>query len=120
MNKRDELPDDLKIRQGYRLPHYTAKNSQYHCTFRTFGSVPIDILKAYKAEQVLQMRKAEIQNIVDPNIRTYAQRMVEKYLDKCFGECPLKTIPGAAETVAKTIRHFEHERISTSRMVRYA
>jgi REP element-mobilizing transposase RayT len=95
-----------------RLPHWQQESAVYFVTFRLADSVPSRLLHQWQDEREAWLRVNSEPWSVEIE-REYHQRFsdaIERRLDEGHGACLLRR-PDCAEIVAKTLRHFEGERV---------
>jgi REP element-mobilizing transposase RayT len=95
-----------------RLPHWQQEGAVYFVTFRLADSVPLTLRTQWESE-----REAWLKVHSEPwsmeTEREYHERFsgaIERWLDAGHGACLLRR-NDCAEIVAKTLRHFEGERV---------
>jgi Rad3-related DNA helicase/REP element-mobilizing transposase RayT len=106
--------EELRIRQGAFLPHWTKDRAIYAVNFRLADSLPAQVLNEWRAERNQIIERAKQQNrplTREESIRLDAlhSERVEKYLDAGHGQCWLRR-PDIADVVASAIRHFDGSR----------
>jgi Rad3-related DNA helicase/REP element-mobilizing transposase RayT len=108
------IDNEVRIRQGAYLPHWTKDGGVYAITFRLADSLPQSVLKEWFAERdaiVVRARSAgraltaEESKQLD---RLHSER-VEKYLDSGAGQCWLRD-DAIARIVADALKHFDGDR----------
>jgi Rad3-related DNA helicase/REP element-mobilizing transposase RayT len=109
-------PDDqnIHVRQGAYLPHWTRGGAVYAVTFRLADSLPQSVLEGWWRDRdaILQNAKQQGRPLTDHEIETlralHSER-IETYLDAGHGACWLRN-PEAASAVAGALKHFHGER----------
>jgi len=106
----------LNIRQGARLPHWTAEGATYAITFRLGDSLPKNVLDAWLFERENIVKTAEqmgrpLSPDEEKRLDYLHSEKVGKYLDAGHGECWMKD-ERIARLVADALKHFEGERYS--------
>lgn len=106
--------DDINIRKGAYLPHWTRDSATYSVTFRLADSLPKFVVDAWIAERENIIKTAKQMN--RPLSREEEKRLqflfsekVDSYLDAGHGKCWLRE-PGIARIVADAIQHFDGQR----------
>ena len=109
------LPNqDIHIRQGAYLPHWTQDNAVYAVTFRLADSLPQSVLKEWFADRdaiVVRARQSGRPLTSDESRelhRLHSQR-VEHYLDSGAGQCWLRA-DSIAKLVADALKQFDGNR----------
>jgi REP element-mobilizing transposase RayT len=104
----------IKKRHGAYLPHWTKEGAWYAVTFRLWDSIPLHILKFWRAEKRNILRTAEQmhRDLGEHEKRRLAylnSEKIERYLDLGVGSCYMKE-NRIAKVVADSILHFEYQR----------
>jgi Rad3-related DNA helicase/REP element-mobilizing transposase RayT len=104
----------LHIRQGAHLPHWTQRSSVYAITFRLADSLPSHIVEGWKSDRQAIISNAKQQN--RPLTSEEAKQLkhlfshkVEKFLDSSSGSCVLRR-DDIAEIVSAALKKFDHQR----------
>lgn len=95
-----------------RLPHWQQAGAVYFVTFRTCDSVPRYLRDEWENEREGWMRSNPTPWSEEVE-REYHERFsgaIERWLDAGHGECLLRR-GDCADLVAKTLRHFDGERV---------
>jgi putative transposase len=113
-----------------RLPHWTQAGTVSFITWRTWDSIPADVLKTWLEERDAWLRK----HGVDPDLPDWrgelfklpADKVLEfqlsvsdrwnDHLDACHGECVLRRVEIGQE-VAASLMHFDGDRYDLSDFV---
>ncbi|MDP1586295.1 MAG: transposase [Prosthecobacter sp.] len=94
------------------LPHWDQANATYFITWRTADSIPREIwLLAHDINPAAKDWRFDLEMLdqeARDDFRQFA-RALEKELDACHGDCPLKT-PHLATIVADSLHHFDGTR----------
>ena len=106
--------DDIDIRTGGRLPHWTADHAVYFVTFRLYGSLPANLLHEVREErarlaQEIQRRDSRATRQDLKRLARLSTRVFERALDEGGGPCFLKH-PDVAELVAGALRRYDRDR----------
>ncbi len=104
----------LKIRQGAHLPHWTTYGSIYAVNFRLADSLPAHVLNGWRSERdaIVQIAKSQRRKLSDSEydrLATLFSERVESFLDAGHGACHLMNV-AVANVVADALKHFEGER----------
>jgi Rad3-related DNA helicase/REP element-mobilizing transposase RayT len=105
---------DVQIRQGAYLPHWTKDGGVHAITFRLADSLPQSVLKEWFAERdaiVVRARNSgrPLTTEVAKELHRLHSDRVEKYLDAGAGQCWLRD-DAIAKIVADTLKHFDGDR----------
>jgi Rad3-related DNA helicase/REP element-mobilizing transposase RayT len=103
--------DEIQIRKGARLPHWTRKGGIYAITFRLADSLPTHVIEAWKAqrEQILHRSKQFGREFTPAELKEIHELFsakVDKYLDSGLGECWLKQ-DRISNLVIDTLKKFD-------------
>lgn len=106
--------DEITIRQGAYLPHWTREGGIYHVVFRLHDSLPQAVVREWLAERDDIRRNAEAQNrkLAEYEVKRLAElhsKKVEAYLDQGHGECYFKR-DDCAKVMADALLHFNGDR----------
>jgi REP element-mobilizing transposase RayT len=107
-------PEDLKIRQGAHLPHWTRAGGIYSVTFRLEDSLPKQVLDSWENERrdiletARQMNRPVSNSELDRLHELYSEK-VDKFLDAGQGACWLRQEP-IATLVEDQLKHFNNDR----------
>jgi putative transposase len=95
-----------------RLPHWQQESAVYFVTFRLADSVPSQVLGQWQDERQAWLRvHPEPWNLgVEIEYHRRFSGALERWLDEGHGSCLLRR-HDCAEIIAKTLRHFEGERV---------
>lgn len=105
--------DQVRIREGANLPHWTQENATYAVTFRLADSLPQSALdelsedrrylfaKVERGEQLTELEMSEWKKVFSEKINAF--------LDAGFGSCALRNFKVAA-AVADALKHFDGQR----------
>jgi type I restriction enzyme R subunit len=108
---------------GGRLPHWQQAGTVAFITFRTWDSMPREVLDRWAAERADWMTRRlpgwervewqAAQDRLTPADRTTLLRLTASRwnddLDRCHGACPLRR-PECSRTVADSLAHFDGDR----------
>jgi Rad3-related DNA helicase len=104
---------ELRIREGANLPHWTIQNGIYAVTFRLVDAMPQEVLQRWQEErEQLDRAFARIANPTEmqqTQQRDLLRSQLEKYLDAGNGECWLRR-ERIAELVQSALKHFSADR----------
>jgi len=106
--------DELKIRQGAYLPHWTKNTAIYAVNFRLADSLPREVLQAWIADRQAVVANARQQDraLTAQESREldklYSDR-VEAFLDSGVGECWFRN-EAVAKLAGDTLAYFDGER----------
>lgn len=103
--------ENIQIRQGSNLPHWTRDGSTYFVTFRLADSLPRSAIQKLRAESRMLERQAELGavELTPEELVRRAKLKSEAYLkllDAGHGEWVLKR-DDVAEVVANALMHFD-------------
>ncbi len=106
--------DDVQIRQGAHLPHWTKQEGIYAITFRLADSLPASALAEWTQQRDLLIRAAresgrKLTRSESERLKQLQSEKVEKYLDAGHGECLLRD-EAIAQLVADAMLHFDNDR----------
>jgi len=106
--------DDVHIRHGAHLPHWTQQGAVYAVTFRLADSLPQSVLAEWRQRRdalVLAARNSgrSLTSAEADQLRKLHSERVEKFLDAGHGSCLLKE-EAVARIVADALRHFAGKR----------
>jgi Rad3-related DNA helicase/REP element-mobilizing transposase RayT len=112
--KPSTAPDQVHVRQGAYLPHWTKDGGVYAVTFRLADSLPQDVLRSWKDERdaLLENARRESRSPTDWEVDRLFElhsEKVEKYLDAGHGACWLNR-EGVAKLVEDELKHFDGDR----------
>jgi Rad3-related DNA helicase/REP element-mobilizing transposase RayT len=107
-------PDQVQIRQGAYLPHWTKDGGVYAVTFRLADSLPQDVLRSWKAErdEIVENARQQGRPLTDWEIDRLFElhsEKVEKYLDAGHGACWLNR-ESVAKLIEDELKHFDGDR----------
>ncbi len=119
---------DYVVRQG-TLPHWYQPGVTYFVTFRTADSVPQPLLRSWHRRRDEWLRRHGIDPLrsdwksllaaepeLDREYHAQFTRAFMAYLDRGYGECPLRD-PQCATVVGSAFRHFDGERYELGEFV---
>ena len=106
--------DNINIRHGAYLPHWTRDGAIYSITFHLADSLPQSVLQAWEFERRDIIKSAERMNRSlstheESRLEKLFSERVETYLDAGAGECWMRRDDVAA-VVAGAIQYFESQR----------
>jgi Rad3-related DNA helicase/REP element-mobilizing transposase RayT len=108
------VQNDIHIRQGAYLPHWSKEGGIYAVTFRLADSLPEEVLEDWRNERERLMRVIAT-NQRAPTIEESRQlqllfsEKIDRALDCGYGACHLRT-PAIGTLVADTLTHFDRQR----------
>ena len=110
--------EDLSIRQGSYLPHWTQSGATYAVTFRLIDSLSKQVLADWEFERrdivrTAQRQKRELSKAEREQLDRLYSEKIENYLDAGHGECWLRD-ERIARVVREALSHFEGERYEVS------
>ena len=115
---------EAEVDISYRcLPHWEQPGRTYFVTFRTADSIPAPVLKQWKYERNLWLRRhginplaskweEQLRRLAKPQQREFQNAFTKKWhalLDDCRGACVLKR-PELSAIVGASLRHFDGQR----------
>ena len=104
--------ENITIRSGANLPHWTQDGATYAVTFRLADSLPAQILQQW-TEDRNYLTERSIKGDLSPKERTELQKLftekIDAALDAGHGECWLSR-PEIAQLVEHALRHFDGQR----------
>jgi Rad3-related DNA helicase/REP element-mobilizing transposase RayT len=110
------IPDnqDVQIRKGAYLPHWTRSDTVYAITFRLADSLPQSVLKDFIAQRQEIIARARNQdrplNDADVNeLHRLHSEKIETYLDSGAGRCWMRD-DRVAKIIADALSHFDGQR----------
>jgi Rad3-related DNA helicase/REP element-mobilizing transposase RayT len=106
--------DEVQIRQGAHLPHWTRQGAIYAVTFRLADSLPQSVLSDYRDRRNALVAAAKragraLTPAEADELRKLHSERVDKYLDAGHGSCLIKQ-DAVAGIVASALRHFAGKR----------
>jgi Rad3-related DNA helicase/REP element-mobilizing transposase RayT len=106
--------EEVHIRQGARLPHWTQQGAIYAVTFRLADSLPQSVLTEWRnrRDTLITAARDSGRNLTraeTDELRKLHSEHVEKFLDSGQGKCLLKQ-DAVAGIVANALRHFAGKR----------
>jgi tRNA threonylcarbamoyl adenosine modification protein (Sua5/YciO/YrdC/YwlC family) len=106
--------EDVQIRYGTYLPHWTQEHATYAVTFRLADALPAKVIADWEYERHDTIERARRQNreLTDAEQRRLAKLFsdkLESYLDAGHGECWLRD-KRIAKVVTDALLHFDGER----------
>ncbi len=106
--------EDVTIRKGPSLPHWTQEGATYAVNFRLADSLPKEVAEAWRDERESISKNAKQMNReITPDeakrLRHLYSEKVEKFLDSSSGKCWLKN-PDIAKIVKNALGHFDGDR----------
>ena len=107
-------PEEVHIRHGAFLPHWSQEGAVYFVTFRLADSLPRSAVETWVAEREAIAKNAKLLNrqltmAEQDRLRILFSERVEAYLDKGHGVCWLKE-KRIARIVQSTLLHFHGQR----------
>ncbi len=108
------VDQEVQIRQGAYLPHWTKDNGVYAITFRLADSLPQSVLKEWFAERdaiVVRARNSGRALTAEEarELHRLHSARVEEYLDGGAGQCWLRD-DAIARIVVDALKHFDGDR----------
>ena len=105
------LGDQVTVRQGAYLPHWTLAGATYAVCFRLADSLPHAVIAAWQDEQAALLAEGRKANgdfppAVEDRLRELFAIRIEGVLDAGQGGCELRR-PEIATLTAGALRHFE-------------
>ncbi|MBL9218440.1 MAG: transposase [Opitutaceae bacterium] len=109
------LRQQMKVRHGAYLPHWTRQGATYHVVFRLADSLPAHVVAQFRAEREAlrtdAIRAGKTAADVAERLRVLFSERMESVLDQGQGACWLALEP-LALGVSEALRHFDGVRYS--------
>ncbi|MCB9895724.1 MAG: transposase [Planctomycetes bacterium] len=108
------MPNNIQVRQGSNLPHWTSEGATYFVTFRLADSLPKSAIQKLRAEAALLDNKLAMSpdDITPEELIRRAKLKSDAYLkllDAGFGACVLRR-DDVAKVVSDALNHFDGRR----------
>jgi REP element-mobilizing transposase RayT len=107
------MKSPIQRRQGAKLPHWTTEGATYSVTFRLADSVPSEAAERLQRELTTLEAASKRGHILSLGDQIQLSRLrsekIDQLLNAGHGACLLRS-PGAAETVAGALQHFDGKR----------
>ena len=105
---------DFAIRQGTRLPHWSATDGTYAVCFRQADSLPVEVVKQLEAERLDIVERAAEQGrplsaAEEARLRDLYSTRVDEFIDAGSGTCALRD-DAIAAVVAESLTFFDGDR----------
>ena len=118
-----DAAEDVTVWEGRRLPHWSQPGAVCFATWRTWDSIPRDVLERWRQEREAWLTtlgidpqapdwKMQVRNLPHAATISFRMRFAERWdnaLDECRGCCPLRSLNCSA-IVADSLRHFDGDR----------
>lgn len=104
--------DNIQIREGANLPHWTQEGATYAVIFRLADSLPQNVLRQWQKDRDYLLARSKQDSLSPSEQKEFQKVFSEKFdtaLDAGHGACWLAR-PEIAQGVSDALRHFDGQR----------